>query len=184
MLNRLCLVTAIFLIAACSSSAPAPSMNHYVLDTVRDHSGSDVEVQLAQVRVLSIPDYLNQNALVMMIDDHKLELARYHTWADRLSDSIAKVVEYEYNAQLAKSANISACESCHQIGLSIEHFYPTSTGDVFLTGYYQYQNENKELIKRRFNLSGAMQADGYQAAVAEMRRLLKELSEQIAAEAS
>jgi hypothetical protein len=180
MLSRICFFIAIVLLTACTSTPPPPTMQYYLLDTANSRMSGDDGRQVAQVRVISIPDYLNQSAMVMMVDEHKLDVARYHSWADRLIDSIARVVEYEYNRRLAALGPLTDCDSCYDIGLSIEHFYPTSEGEVFLTGYYQYESAEQKIIRQRFSLRGKMPADGYQAATVEMRRLLVELSVLIA----
>lgn len=180
MLLRLLLLCLLLSLMSCATVDPSPKMQHYLLDIAPKQNGTSNVAQIAEVRVISMPDYLNQSSLVMMVGEHRMEIARYHSWADRLNDSVARIVEYEYNQQLVSArANVS-CDYCHRISLSIEHFYPTSDGDVYLSGYYQYQNEARDLIKRRFNLKGAMQADGYAAAVVEMRALLILLSQQIA----
>lgn len=184
MLFRIIVLASVFFIASCSSALPAPKMQYYLLDLAPSQTSNEPQVQIAQVRVTSMPDYLNQSSLVMMVDTHKMEMARYHSWADRLNDSVARIVQYEYNKRLTESGYNEACEQCYRIALSIEHFYPTSDGDVYLAGYYQYETEQKEVVKQRFNLAGTMQADGYQAAVEEMRRLLVMLSERIAVDAA
>lgn len=183
MYNRLSLLAFVILLSACSSSGQAPQMHHYVLDDVAERFDDNANLQIAEVSVIAIPDYLNQNALVMMVDNHKLEIAQYHTWADSLNDSIARVVEHEYNNLLAASPDTKRCDDCHRIAISVERFYPSSDGKVYLSGYYRYQNNDKEVVKRRFNLSGEIQSDGYQGSVAEMRRLLTKLSEEIATNA-
>lgn len=170
------------LLGACSNSGPAPEVHRYVLDNTTERIDDNATAQIAEVRVISIPDYLNQNSLVMMVDNHKLNIAQYHTWADGLNDSIARVVEHEYNKRITATPESQRCERCHKIGLSIERFYPSADGQVYLSGYFQYQNDERETIKRRFNLSGEIQNDGYQGSVAEMRRLLTKLSDQIAKE--
>ncbi|MFC4701938.1 membrane integrity-associated transporter subunit PqiC [Glaciecola siphonariae] len=183
MFIRICFIICVFSLTACSSSGPGPKVQYYLLDTASDRSlTTDGASQLAEVRVGAVPDYLNQNALIMMVSEHTLEIARYHKWADRLTDSIARVVEYEYNQALIVSEADSACEQCRSIVLFIEHFYPTADGDVFLTGFYQYNNDQSAPIKKRFNLQGRIQGDGYKAAVVEMRQLLVELSAHIAQE--
>lgn len=182
MLIRTMLLMSTLILSACAAVAPAPKMQYYLLDVAPTHSGSDPGVQIAEVRVISMPDYLNQSSLVMMIDEHRMEIARYHSWADRLNDSVARIVTYEYNQQLSQITNIKDCENCYKMALAIEHFYPTSDGDVLLVGYYQYETEQQVLVKQRFNLQGTMQADGYQAAVSEMRALLVILAQKMASE--
>ncbi len=180
MLFRMFVIITALSLSACGAVAPVPTMQHYLLDVAPKQNSGSAGAQIAQVRVISMPDYLNQSSLVMMVDDHRMQIARYHSWADRLNDSVARIVEYEYNKRLASGVEIKDCQYCYSIALSIEHFYPTSEGDVYLVGYYQYETEQRETVKQRFNLSGKMKADGYQAAVAEMRALLVLLSQQIA----
>nr|WP_136250235.1 ABC-type transport auxiliary lipoprotein family protein [Ningiella ruwaisensis] len=165
--------------SGCTSSAPAPQMQHYILDSAADRLAMTAKVQKVDVRIASIPDYLNTNNLVMQTEDHQMVLARYHAWANRLSDSIASIVAFEVNEQVAGKEWADDCVACQDIALHIEHFYPTSQGDVFLVGHFEYSGLNKEKQRIRFSYAGEMEAGGYASAVKEMRALLLQLSGQI-----
>jgi uncharacterized lipoprotein YmbA len=164
---------------ACSSTAPSPTMQYYLLDTASDKSMSDVVNSTVSIELTSLPDYLNQSSLVMLIDDHKMEVARFHSWADRLADSIARVTEYESSLILLERTAPISCRACYNIRLNIEHFYPSLEGDVFLSGYYEYTDMREETRRIRFSIKDEMRQDGYQEAVKTMRNMLITLSEQM-----
>jgi len=115
-----------------------------------------------------------------MTGTHQLEMATNHAWADRLSNSIERVVRYEYSRALQTSTDQNKCTQLCRVSLTIEHFYPSVAGDVFLVGNYSLTQTEGGTINRQFNLQGQIQSDGYIGAVEEMRALLVRLSQQIA----
>lgn len=190
MIIRSCVLLSAFVMFSCTSTVAPPTMQHYLLDTAANHSSSSMTSKSiikpgdvnegVRIEVVSLPDYLNQSSLVMLVDEHKMEVARFHSWADRMDESIESVTEYETNRILLEGNIESVCKLCYDLRLSIEHFYPTSQGDVFLTGYFEYTDALENVKRARFNLRDEMLEDGYQEAVKTMRRMLVSLSEELA----
>jgi uncharacterized lipoprotein YmbA len=182
MIRSIFLLLSAFTVFACTNTAPAPTMQYYLLDTASDKSSADALEDAVSIELAYLPDYLNQTSLVMLIDEHKMEVARFHSWADRLADSIARVIEYESHRILLERTTPSRCKACYDLRLSIEHFYPSAQGDVFLSGYYEYTDMKEKTRRVRFSIKDEMLQDGYQEAVKTMRQMLVTLSMQITQE--
>lgn len=179
MILRILLLFSALPLFACTSSTPAPTMQYYLLDTASNKAPTDAVEDWVSIELISLPDYLNQHSLVMLIDDHKMEVARFHSWADHLANSIVRVAEYESNRILREHTALTSCRACYDLHLSIEHFYPSVQGDVFLSGYFQYTNTQGKTRRVRFSIKDEMRQDGYQEAVRTMRQMLVFLSMQM-----
>ena len=111
---------------ACHYQLPSGSTSRRV-----EHDSGSYCVQVSSVR---LPDYLKQPNLVMREDTNELRMANYHSWADNLSDAIQRVVINDANQLNSAYSFVSRCDACPSVTISIEHFYPTRSGQVVLAG--------------------------------------------------
>lgn len=179
----LCLI--VFL-NACSSSSKSSSdtvTNYYLLDAQPSSSQNTASraVVLTEIRV---PDYLRQPKLVMREDGHKMTFANYHKWAEFLPASIHRALrsELEQNSlDFRVSSTQSNCEPCFgEVSVLIDHFYPTSQGEVVLAGSVELRLKNAPTPKRvDYNYQATLESGGYNNAVAQMRSLLGQLASDI-----
>jgi uncharacterized lipoprotein YmbA len=102
-------------------------------------------------------------------------VANYHLWADPLANSIQRAITMDLISESDDLLVVEKCDDCAVIRLVIDHFYPSLDGNVQLNGRYsiRYQAQTESYP---FSLSRAQSKDGYSAAVADMRVLVKELS--------
>ncbi|WP_251360207.1 membrane integrity-associated transporter subunit PqiC [Kangiella sp. TOML190] len=165
----------LILLSACSSSPPA--MNYYLLDSTPvaiDPSPGQTLIKLSDV---SVPNYLDQTNLVMRDANHKLIVANYHSWADDMSNTIRRVLMADLNQASNNYSFVSSCETCTNLEVSVEHFYPTQQGDVILSGTYQLKDDSS--LRRNFLIKNSLPASGYEQSVATMRESLKQLAQEI-----
>ncbi|WP_395340762.1 membrane integrity-associated transporter subunit PqiC [Ningiella sp. W23] len=194
MIVRVLSIFLLFSLAACSSVQPLPKTQHYLLDTALSADADTIKVAKAKVTVVDVPDYLKQSSLVMVNSNNAMQIAQYHRWANRVSDSISSALSADINATLSDSAAYSSCTECIVVNVHIEHFYPTQEGDVHFTGYFQIAEfigspnqvvsnditwELTDTTKHRFNLQAEMDKDGYGEAVSKMRKLVSQLAKRV-----
>lgn len=77
------------LLTACGSS---PNVQYYALSPVDQ---ADTQARLAAAIGLArvqLPEYLNRNAIVRRLDDHRLHLSATHAWAEPLADAVPRVL--------------------------------------------------------------------------------------------
>jgi uncharacterized lipoprotein YmbA len=60
--------------------------------------------------------------------------------------------------------------------VSIDHFYPTQSGDVLLSGTYTKVSVDKSQQQVRFLLNSRLEKGGYDEAVVVMRDLVSKLA--------
>lgn len=82
------LVAAVTLLAACGST---PQSNHYMLSTIGEGTSGNTGPSLG-VGPISVPQYLDRNAMVINEDDNKLKIAAFDRWAEPLGDGIQRVL--------------------------------------------------------------------------------------------
>ena len=103
-----CLIAVLVaLFAACSTAPPQRHEYSLLLDALPATSASESErTETLSIRSIDLPAFLQTRALAMQIAENEIVMARHHTWADRLDNSIAKVLG------LLLSAATSAARRC------------------------------------------------------------------------
>lgn len=179
-MKRLIAATLIILISGCATSSPAPSIIYYLLDDSRELINSPKKAKATEVMVLlpTLSSYLRQPNLVMKGNKQKVIVANYHLWADPLANSIHRAIKMDLISGSDDLLLVETCDDCAVIRLVIDHFYPSLDGNVHLTGHYAIHYQ-QQTANHPFSLLRVQTEDGYSAAVADMRVLVKELSHRI-----
>lgn len=173
----------LFALVGCINTQPALDTYYYILDNTPQsqahsavNSGSTTSLKQVKVRSVAMPDYLNQPNLVIKLSDHQIKIANYHFWAEDLRQSVQQVLINELNLKNPETSFIQTCVSCDELVITVDHFYPTQSGDVVLSGSY-YRTSN--YVLNNFVLKRTLDKGGYDEAVSAMRLLLGELADQI-----
>lgn len=179
--NILLIVLSAVAINGCVNLDKPPSAKHYILDS--DPSTFNSEGKSTNVKVLPIriPTYLNQANLVIKLDDHQIQISNYHFWADDLRQSIQRVMIKQLNLLDSDFSFGEECRNCQQIGIHIDHYYPSQSGEVYLSGTYTITEYNQSQTQHGFSYSLQLQKGGFDESVKGMRSLLNELADNIIA---
>lgn len=169
----LLLATSVVVLNGCVNSKPAPNAFYYVLDPKPQSFQAKTTTTQYKVLPVAVPDYLNQPNLVLKLSDHQIKITNYHFWAEDLRQSIQWVLINELNQANKQASFTSNCTQCSQISLTLQHFYPTESGDVVLAGSYQIKTETDQQYS--FSYTGSLNKGGFDEAVSVMRGLLNEL---------
>lgn len=194
-------IAVVFSLFGCSSAPNSTS--YYLLNNQVSASAisqqelaesPSIESEKATVLLsVELADYLNSPYLVMQINQHKIEYATFHMWAEPLADS-------SFNALLSDLNLVSttlkfkpepqfrgAKASQHaELSVQINYFHVTAQSKVILSGGYEYQSHKGADLDvsqndiQVFSFESPLQQDGYSDSVAQMRDLIKKLAKQIA----
>lgn len=167
---------------SCVNKPAAPQTRYYVLDAKpsnasKSNSLSNTKTNTINILPVSLPAYMNQSNMVLKLSDHQIRLSNYHFWAEDIRKSIQRVLISDLNQMSSDTTFTQACNKCTRLELSINHFYPTQSGEVLLAGNYQIIDETRRLIEFSFNTD--LQKGGFDESVASMRQLLTQLSAHI-----
>lgn len=164
------------IISACSSIEVEKPVSYYVLDDKPAQLTKKNTERTISIDQIILPDYLNQPNLVLRDASQKLHVAYYHSWADDLSAAIRRVVTAKLNALDKQVYYTSICEECERLTIVLDHFYPTTQGEVILAGEYQLSLDTQQLTRQSFLIKTELQQDGYEHAVKKMQLVLNKLA--------
>ncbi|NRA19116.1 MAG: membrane integrity-associated transporter subunit PqiC [Oceanospirillaceae bacterium] len=168
-------MAALLLLGGCSLAPPEKPISYYLLDSEPKKLGQKASSQRYLVNPIMLPDYLNQMNLVIRDADQRVHVAYYHSWVDSLANSVRRVLIRELNETNRDYGFTANCQGCKKINIQINHFYPTTAGEVILSGEYSIQGE----IHRNFLITVNLNVDGYPHSVKKMQSALRILAKQI-----
>ncbi|MGS0676656.1 PqiC family protein [Shewanella sp. 125m-1] len=194
------LIGAVLFLTGCSSASNTSSyylLNSYTSAGVAapDLSKRGELSEKANVELtVQLAEYLNSPYIVMQINQHKLNYASFHMWAEPLADETLKALQLDLNAlsntlKFVSTAKVSETNKQAHLSIQIDYFYVTAQSKVVLSGRYQYNNSSEmgteskgaQSIEQAFTFEEPLEADGYSQSVTQMRSLLLTLAKQITA---
>ena len=178
----LTILFALMLVGCASSSGDKPSINYYLLDEAQTLPLARNTQRSIAVNQVVMPEYLSLPNLILKGLDHRITLANYHFWAEPLGPSIKRAIMSDLSMLNPTIAFVDSCLVCDSISVSVDHFYPEEVGDVVFTGSYVIKRVNGNLENHSFSLRSPLVANGYPAAVEEMREQVKILAHDITQE--
>ncbi len=176
------------LVAGCSLIEAEKPVNYYVLDAKPVAPKMLQKQTLVAVDAIQLPDYLDQPNLVLRDSSQKLHVAFYHSWAEDFASAIRRVMISELNQSDTTVRYVQRCDNCQKLSIALNHFYPTTEGEVILAGDYVFDNESEyssdlnseeHQVPSAFLIEASLSADGYEHAVKKMRLTLGQLAKQI-----
>ncbi|MEC4724908.1 ABC-type transport auxiliary lipoprotein family protein [Shewanella sp. D64] len=197
------LVTIAVVLSLFGCSSAPNSTSYYLLNNQvsasainqQELAGSpSIESEKATVLLsVQLADYLNSPYLVMQINQHKIEYATFHMWAEPLADSsfnallsdlnlVSTTLKFKPEPQFrGTKANEQA-----ELLVQINYFHVTAQSKVILSGRYEYKSHKgadldvSQNDTQAFSFESPLQQDGYSDSVAQMRDLVTQLAKQIA----
>jgi len=164
------------LLFGCSAIETEKPVNYYVLDAKPSAVNKKRIRSIYAVKPIELPDYLNQPNIVLRDDTQRLHIAYYHSWADDLASTIRRVVISELNSAKNTARFNTRCDNCDSITVTLAHFYPTTQGEVVLSGSYQISKAEQPPLNQDFFIQVDLDKDGYEHAVEKMREALVTLT--------
>jgi uncharacterized protein len=178
-----------FVILSSACTVTPVNEHYYVLGASR--SGVELDSPptkpIVILQTVELADFLRQPQLVMQVNDHQLQKAYYHYWAEDLAEAISRELLQDLNAA-STTFNFESSSGRfigdHQLELyvRIDRFHPSDRSDVTLAGQYWIvsQHDSKTVTSNHFVFQSSLKADGFTQAVKQLRALVSELSTHIA----
>jgi uncharacterized lipoprotein YmbA len=178
------------ILAGCAG--PGEFTRHYVInapdqqEAVRPASAQ--EGPIIAVRPVTLPEYLNQNGIVVRDRDNEIERAEFHVWAAPLSEEIARAVAENLSTMLSTDrVTLSAARRSIPIDYTVdieivnfERGLNTNAVDLLARWVVFRGDEKSMLAMRRSRIQRSVAGSDYRDTVAAMSAAVTALSEEIA----
>ena len=152
------------LLSACSSQSS--TIKYYLLHSPTETRTADLSQSVAvKLSKLSIPDYLKQRGMPLILDTNQVHISKTHVWAEPFDSSVKKLIEYALEPDY--SLVTSQREETSAISLQIEilHLVPNAQGDVAFSAKYRIFSDDKLIVSKAYAQSYPLKSDGYSHAV-------------------
>lgn len=177
------------LICLVSCSGSPTKTSYYILESTQTQATEnqpELNRPLVIIKPIYLADFLKQTGLIMQINQHQLQPARSHLWAESLDEGIKKSLLQDLkvaNLDYTVSAGYQwlAEQARYEVQIKIDQFHATDHSSVVMSGSYWIigTQAKKILLNRDFNYQSELQEDGYEHAVSKLRNLIRQLSLQI-----
>jgi uncharacterized lipoprotein YmbA len=184
-------IVSIILLGACGS-APANKTQYYLLNSptttgaVNTDNMHNKNSQPLGITLLALPDYLRQPSLVLQLSSHQLHYSHFHMWAEPLQNSFAQALaqdlnnidsHFHYLITPAKNQVTAATA----VVINITAFHTTHQSQAILAGTYWLQGKGVQHPEKEhnFTLTVALNKNGYEHAVEQMRKVITSLAQKI-----
>lgn len=181
-------IVSIFLLAACSANTPQKSQ-YYLLNSPTSTNNVNIRHENSQkitLTLLELPDYLKQPSLVLQLSNHQLHYSHFHMWAEPLQSSFLEALTQDLNNINSRLhyfviAASSQETSSDVVFVKVNAFHATHQSQAILTGTYWLQGKDvtDQIAEHNFNLTVALNQDGYEHAVEQMRKSVSQLAQKI-----
>lgn len=179
------IVVALTALGACASK---PVDDHYYsLVLAADNVEATVRAEDAKAHLIvgpvGLPAYLNKRGLTIQSGSNQIQTANHHFWAEPLEEAISKVLVRDIsnlidNVTVDRDAGRWTIAGDCRLRVEFDKFHATSESRVTSSGRYWISSSSTS-IKKEFDVTRVLSADGYSHAVEALRELLGTLATQI-----
>jgi len=182
---RTAMSLVLWLVAGCAGSAPE-EVSLYLLRPATDAlraevSNGSVVIGLGEVRVAP---YLDDSGIMLELGDREIRPARYHRWAEPLSNSLAVVLSNNISSELGQpiTDRTDVRTWDYRIDVYIDEFHGTRDGVAKLNATWTIISLSSEAAdsQHRFASRERIPSEGYGALVDAHYRLTESLATAIA----
>jgi len=173
------LIAIIFCLVGCATKPSAPTVTYYLLDQAQSAAEVSGARQSVAIAPVFVAEYLSLPNLVLKQSDHRIIVANYHLWAEPLPPSIKRALMNDLSIANRHVSFVDRCSNCDRVNVYVDHFYPEEEGDAVFSGRYTISRRNGVIENYPFSQRAPLAADGYAAAVRQMRQLVRQLSQRI-----
>ena len=184
-------LVSIILLAACGS-APANKTQYYLLNSptatgaVNTDNRHNNNRQPLGITLLALPDYLRQPSLVLQLSSHQLHYSHFHMWAEPLQNSFTQALAQDLNNidnhfHYIVTPVKNQATAATAVVINITAFHATHQSQALLTGTYWLQGKDMQNPEKEhnFTLTVALNKNGYEHAVEQMRKVITSLAQKI-----
>lgn len=178
----LALFAPLILLTACAGGK-APHKTQYLLPlevpTGVARFDAPVKVGLSS---LNIADYLSSNTgVVVEVEPGTVRPARYHKWAEPLTESLNRVLRAQVSSALGFDISADTSQRSRWdliLDIQIDRLHGNLEGEAILVAHWRVTPADapENSVTYRFSKTGLLQSEGYDALVEAEVALLTELS--------
>lgn len=171
------------LLTACGSS---PTVQYYALSPVDQADTQARQAAAIGLARVQLPEYLNRNAIVRRLDDHRLHLSATHAWAEPLADAVPRVLAARLRAALPQHPLLIAPWDRRQtpalrVSIRIDRL-DAGTDELALTAGWQIESrDDRAMLDRQHVFRIPLTDDRYSTLVAAHDVALAQLAAAVAA---
>ncbi|GGO74020.1 PqiC family protein [Bowmanella pacifica] len=176
-------VITLLALTACSS-APPP-LQYYLLDSpgIKSAENTPLKRQI-RVEVLPLPEYLQQDGLVMRMADGSLHVSRQHLWAQGLQQSMPQVLvdalNHTQSGHFLIMTEPGAERAEERLVVQIRHLLiDQQQGALLNAQYWLLDKQGQVQSQGSFTDNQQLDQDGYPHAVEKLQQLLNHLAARI-----
>lgn len=170
--------TATVLLAAFSLTGCASTSSEQHQYLLRDQTAAPHAHPAPMVSIgrLTLPDYLYDDALVLLLNDQEVHHARQHRWAEPPPTAIERYLAQRINARMAMRAALPPAE----VSVDIEELIGNIDGNISLRASYRISDAKGPVRSERYSRQLQQPTDGYSGLVAGHAAILDSLAATIA----
>jgi uncharacterized lipoprotein YmbA len=184
-MRTLALVTLLTLVTACAGKS-APEQHYYLLPLEIPAGTKRIEEPMSVgLSRLKVADYLSQKGIVLETLEGTIRPARYHQWAEPLSEGLRHVLRAQISTALGYDISADTVQRSHWdvvLDAEIERLHGTLSGEAVLIAFWRLTPAltPENTVVYRFSQTRPLQREGYSGLVEAETALLNELSSAIA----
>ncbi len=184
-MRTLALLTLLTLLTACAGKSKL-SQHYYLLPLEIPAGTTRVEEPMnVGLSRLKVAEYLSQKGIVVETLEGTIRPARYHQWAEPLSEGLRHVLRAQISTALGYEISADTVQRSRWdvvLDAEIERLHGTLSGEAVLIAFWRLTPTSapENSVVYRFSQTRPLQREGYSGLVETQAQLLNELSSAIA----
>ncbi|MBO1256177.1 membrane integrity-associated transporter subunit PqiC [Alteromonas sp. 5E99-2] len=167
-------IAIILSLTGCSNHTS--TIQHYLLSSPNDIQSVDLtQSKTLRLTRLTIPEYLKQNGLPLMLESNQIQLSKTHLWAESFDTSLTKYMQHAFSSEYVLATEGGFNDDQYSLSIDILHLVATSKGDVIISANYQINNGSRLLSRQAYSKSYSLSEDGYAHTINVYRRAINDM---------
>ena len=170
----------------CASKTPETTRYLLPLETPSGTARLNAPVQIGLGRIV-VANYLGTQGIVIETHEHEVRPARYHLWAEPLTDGLRRFLRTEISQALGSDIAADTPDQSRwdrTIDVSIDRLHGDLSGKAILNARWRIRGKGGADARFRFTETMALPRGGYGGLVEAEVELLRRLAAAIAASLS
>jgi len=170
-------LAAAALLLACSAP-PLPPTTRYLLRAPAPEGSGPVETADVGLGAVRVAPYLQETGLMVETGPHQVRPARFHRWAEPLSEGVRRLLRAELSRALGgevAAVPAGAAEPATVLEVHIDRLHASLGGRALLAARWRVVRDGRATAFRHVR-SAPLPQDGYAGVVEAQIGLLRELA--------
>ncbi|MCU7555241.1 ABC-type transport auxiliary lipoprotein family protein [Alteromonas sp. ASW11-19] len=179
-------ITLLGLLGGCASQAP--QLQYYVLHSPAEKPAvSAPPASAVTLDQLILPEYLKQRSLTMQTSSTTLHYSPTHVWAEPVQHGVVQTLTsalLERGVTVLPTGRHRGEVMPATLSIQIDDMIATWQGEVILKGHFWLDAADKQGARQGFDYRAALSDDGFSHSISQLRGLIAQLADDIAATAT